>query len=122
VRLEIERADGAHTELERLRQSSNAAAVSPREAQGAEPAVHGQAAAEPTPPAVLPAAAAAAPPPPPPPQLAAPWQPPAAAAEPARHTRYARALLQRAAQRKGSAATAESIAAAKQHFDTAKQV
>ena len=115
VRSEIERADNAQAELERLRQSFHAAvAVSQREPKGIpnggtleaqRSQAHAPAASVPIPTSSV---------------LAEPSAPPGAS-QLTRHTRYARALLERAAQQKARAANAENIAVAKQHFEAAKQ-
>jgi hypothetical protein len=107
VKHEIERADRAQSELERLRKSLNGAvAVS----------AHMGSAVEPRLPASPPAARVSLPndklPPPP---------PPASAVQPTRHTRYARALLERASHQKGHAASSANATAAKDHFEAAKQ-
>lgn len=107
VRHEIERADRAQAELERLLESFHGTvAVSSQRGSAVEPLL---------PPLPSPAASLSVsndtfPPPP----------PPTASVQPTRHTRYARALLERASHQKGHAASSANVAKAKEHFAAAK--
>jgi hypothetical protein len=105
VKHEIERADRAHVELERLRKSSHGAVAVPSQRISAAES------RAPSPsPASLSASNDVLPAPP----------PPATSVQPTRNTRYARALLKRASHQKGHAASSANVAAAKEHFAAAK--